>query len=270
MNKQTEYSPLEISRYVDEKTYHDVRDFHEKTNYTLRPELHNRCYLSLARNSELKKFEYRELSMYPGFKGGAIKLKSNIFSNVNLTRNDSAKSFIDYESINFDSIDQLLKLSFGPKKEGSRKRPYPSGGAMYPIEVFLCKLSSKIENWPVSSSVFHLMPSSGYLEGVSKMKTESILDCLSGGDFESIGAPHFALVYAICFEKSIFKYRQRGYRLALMEAGSMYQMADLNGKVLGLNNRVWAGFSDHHVGKCLGVNPCMIAPLAVQFFGQEG
>lgn len=96
---------------------------------------------------------------------------------------------------------------------------------------------------------------------------DTIRSNLSGGDSEILGLPHFALVYAVFFERAIFKYRTRGYRLALMEAGSMYQTADLYAKALGLRSRLWAGFTDFQVAKTIGIDMRHMAPLVVQFFG---
>ncbi|MBB2660641.1 SagB/ThcOx family dehydrogenase [Escherichia coli] len=90
---------------------------------------------------------------------------------------------------------------------------------------------------------------------------------LSGGDSERLGKPHFALVYCIIFEKALFKYRYRGYRMALMETGSMYQNAVLVADQIGLKNRVWAGYTDSYVAKTMNLDQRTVAPLIVQFFG---
>ena len=69
------------------------------------------------------------------------------------------------------------------------------------------------------------------------------------------------------FEKALFKYRYRGYRMALMETGSMYQNAVLVADQIGLKNRVWAGYTDSYVAKTMNLDQRTVAPLIVQFFG---
>ncbi|KMV66839.1 hypothetical protein AI28_25700 [bacteria symbiont BFo1 of Frankliniella occidentalis] len=92
---------------------------------------------------------------------------------------------------------------------------------------------------------------------------------LSGGDPVRLGQPHFALVYFMVYEKSLFKYRYRGYRMAMMEAGSMYQVAGMVADRLGLENRVWSAFTDTYVSKVLNVDIRTATPLIVQFFGKR-
>ncbi|HFD3107622.1 TPA: SagB/ThcOx family dehydrogenase, partial [Klebsiella quasipneumoniae subsp. similipneumoniae] len=105
------------------------------------------------------------------------------------------------------------------------------------------------------------------LEPVAACDTQELYRSLSGGDAERLGRPHFALVYCVIFEKALFKYRYRGYRMALMEAGSMYQNAGLVADQIGLRNRGWAGFTDSYVAKTMNVDQRTAAPLIVQFFG---
>ncbi|MFV6523119.1 SagB/ThcOx family dehydrogenase, partial [Klebsiella pneumoniae] len=165
------------------------------------------------------------------------------------------------------TIEKLLVNAFSSPDPASVRRPYPSGGAQYPVEVFLCRLSENTENWQTGTNVYHYLPLSRALEPVAACDTQELYRSLSGGDAERLGRPHFALVYCVIFEKALFKYRYRGYRMALMEAGSMYQNAGLVADQIGLRNRVWAGFTDSYVAKTMNVDQRTAAPLIVQFFG---
>ncbi len=182
-------------------------------------------------------------------------------------RDESGEFFNDSTHLHFSKIDQLLTDSFCAREIGNRKRPYPSGGALYPIEVFLCKVSNNISCWPTNENILHLLPLSRQMESMSNNEPKTILKNLSGHDDGILGQPHFAIVYAVFFQRALFKYRSRGYRLALMEAGSMYQNADLNAKKLGLRSRAWAGFTDFQVAKTIGLDIRHLAPLVIQFFG---
>lgn len=55
--------------------------------------------------------------------------------------------------------------------------------------------------------------------------------------------------------------------MALMEAGSMYQIAGMNADLFDIKNRVWAGFTDTYVCRTLGIDMRTAAPLIIQFFG---
>lgn len=258
-----ETSPVEIGRFTDQETYDHIIDFHSRSNYSLLSGTSRRCYLSSASDKVLSEIVESELSIWLGSKP-LTNLKSERKS---LLRDQSAEVFDDTHQLDFSVIDQLLIDSFSARGGKSRKRPYPSGGALYPIEVFVCRVSDKIIGWPTEENILHLLPLSKRLEPMTIQSPDTIKSHLSGGENEILGQPHFALVYAIFFEKAIFKYRTRGYRLALMEAGSMYQIADLYAQKLGLRNRVWAGFTDFQVAKTIGADMRHLAPLVVQFFG---
>lgn len=263
MEKPIEISPFEIGRFTDPETYNQVIEFHSKSNYSLIPGITNRCYLSSAPDKILSEMVESELSIWPSIKS-SVQLTGK---RTSILRDESAEFFDDTQTLEFSVIDKLLIESFSARNSESRKRPYPSGGGLYPIDVFVCRVSEKISDWPTGDSILHLLPLSKQLESMTAHSPENILSDLSGGDSGLLGRPHFALVYAIFFERAIFKYRTRGYRLALMEAGSMYQTADLNAKILGLRSRPWAGFTDFQVAKTIGIDMRSKAPLVVQFFG---
>ncbi|WP_460385258.1 SagB/ThcOx family dehydrogenase [Pseudomonas amygdali] len=263
MGKTIEISPFEIGRFSDQEIYDHVIEFHSRSNYSLFPGTAPRCYLSSAPDKALAEMIESELSIWPGIKPSA-QLTS---ARTALLRDESAEFFDDASVLEFSVIDQLMTNSFCARSSESRKRPYPSGGALYPIEVFVCRVSNNVDNWPTKENILHLLPLSRHLEAMTLHAPDIILSNLSGGDTGLLGQPHFALVYAMLFERALFKYRTRGYRLALMEAGSMYQTADLNAQALGLRSRVWAGFTDFQVAKTIGIDMRHMAPLVVQFFG---
>ena len=264
-----EISLPQIARYVDTSVYEHVTAFHAKTNYANRPGLAGRCYLSAAPIDDLNQIEFSEASVWPGI-GRLLPILDSGSPAIpdSVCRNPSAVSF-SLQPLPFSTITQLLIHSFCAHAPNNRRRPYPSGGALYPIHVVLCRIS-EITEWPSKYDALHLLPVSHQLEDLNAVSSDKMLRTLTGGQTETLGMPSFAIVYAISFEQAIFKYRSRGYRLALMEAGSMYQTADLCGKALGLKNRMWAGFCDHQVAHDLGLDPRHIAPLAVQFFGLIG
>lgn len=266
--KSKEVNPIDIARFVEQDVYDDVTEFHARSNYTNIPGITTRCYLSSANDTVLNKLAEAETPLWAGFKKtyGLCTKRSKIAEEI--LRNESAEKFCDDKPILFSDVEQLITDAFTARSNISNKRPYPSGGALYPIETFLCRLSNQIDGWPLDESVLHVLPLSRAVESIASPSTNHLLKVLSGNNQTDLGAPHFAIVYAIFFEKAIFKYRRRGYRLALLEAGSMYQWADICAKNLGFRSRMWAGFTDHQVSKKIGINCKHIAPLAIQFFGK--
>ena len=87
------------------------------------------------------------------------------------------------------------------------------------------------------------------------------------GLVEEDAPPNLCILYLVHIKKSIFKYRYRGYRHALMEVGSMYQQVAMVSQSLGLGSTVWSGFNDYQVMDELGLDRRMFLPLTMQFLG---
>jgi hypothetical protein len=76
----------------------------------------------------------------------------------------------------------------------------------------------------------------------------------------------FYVVYFINLKKAIFKYRSRGYRLALMEVGSMYQQMLRVAQDHGVGSRVLSGFSEYALAKNCGLDSRVLLPAIIQAF----
>lgn len=83
-----------------------------------------------------------------------------------------------------------------------------------------------------------------------------------------IGTPNLALIYVMYMPKNLFKYRYRGYRMALMEVGSIYMLVEMQAKSLGLSCRLWSAYTDSMLCKVLGINPALFFPVCVHFIGR--
>lgn len=182
-----------------------------------------------------------------------------------LHRNESCTHF-SQRAIDFSLI-QALAAPIVRKHDHAYKRGYPSGGALYPVEVFFVNLNHDSNSWPGSCDVLHLLPNSRNFEVHSPdINMADVTSAILPLDQE-IGAPSAALIFLAYLPKALFKYKQRGYRLAAMEAGSMYMLVDLQCKALNLRSRPWSGFTDYQVTQALNLNPGLFIPLCVQFIG---
>jgi SagB-type dehydrogenase family enzyme len=157
-------------------------------------------------------------------------------------------------------IFSLFQKAFGADPTG--RRMYPSGGALYTVEVIL--LTGPHVRGLNSLSALHYLPQSQVFE--------ILQDTISEKDYEHIttlSGAAFYILYCINLKKSIFKYRLRGYRFALLEVGSMYQNALLEGQNLGLSSRVIAGFSEGHMAQLCAIDTGLLLPTIIQAFGIE-
>lgn len=254
-------------KYITPEVMDDTLAFHAKGNYTIHRSTQHISTLHNIPSKTLEKLTGNELplNVFTNSSNHTALSLSTLPANHCLRRNDSCPHFPGH-TIAFDTVRSLLAPLL-KKNELSYKRGYPSGGALYPVEVFCINLHNKIDHWPTQSNALHLLPSSQTFEAhtptidIDKLSRAIVPDC------SNIGSPALAIAYFIYLPKALFKYRYRGYRLALMETGSMYMLTDLRCKELGLEGRPWSGFTDHEVTNGLNLNPALFLPTCIQLVG---
>ncbi|SKB01973.1 SagB-type dehydrogenase domain-containing protein [Pseudomonas extremaustralis] len=254
-------------RFVDAWVYEEVLDFHSKGNFTLHRAFKDRVGLHFLNEKQLVQLTGNELVLYPDMDltvGFALP-KEDIENH--LSRNESCERFLS-ESLDFADVERLI-FPLLSKEGGSYKRGYPSAGALYPAEIFICSLSNENTSWPEAGKILHLLPRSRKFE---IMQGEADPELLKSAIMESandIGSPSMAIIYVAYMPKSLFKYRYRGYRMSLMEIGSIYMLVELQAKSLGLACRLWSAYTDSMLCKVLGVNPALFFPMCVHFIGKR-
>jgi len=157
--------------------------------------------------------------------------------------------------ISLSELGTILFSAYGVTRmneDGEWPRPFrtvPSGGALYPLEIF-----------------FHTtyvldIPAGLYHYNASKQD----LCLVRKGDFtreiaDALPYPHIAqdasvvVFITAMMERSTFKYRSRGYRFLLLEAGHVAQNINLASMGLGLGSINVGGFYDHEVDAFLGLD----------------
>lgn len=254
-------------KYTAPDVIDETLAFHAKGNYTIHKATQHLSTLHQIPLKDLEKLTGNELIL-------DTLTKESAHPSLNLTslppphplqRNNSCEYF-DQRTLHFDTVQSLLAPLL-VKSDSTYRRGYPSGGALFPIEVFCINLNNRVEAWPTESSALHLLSSSRTLEAHSPTINSQTLFRAITPQNTTIGTPALALIYFIYLPKALFKYRYRGYRLSLMEAGSMYMLTDLRCKELGLHCRPWSGFTDHQITKNMSLNPTLFLPACIQLIG---
>ncbi|MHC6224736.1 nitroreductase family protein [Pseudomonas sp. X10] len=253
-------------KFIENEVIYNTLLFHNRGNFVIHKSTQHFSTLHHIPQNELPILTGNELRLnpFPEQLRSRIAL-SPLAQNHTLKRNDSCEKF-KKRTIPFTDVKKILSPLL--RKEGSTyRRGYPSGGALYPVEVFCCNLENRITAWPSSNKTLHLLSNSKQLESHSPNINQDKLKNALIPKPSNLGHPALALIYCIYLPKAIFKYRYRGYRLAHMEAGSMYMLTDLRCKELHLDSRLWSGFTDHEVAQGLRLNPSLFLPACVQFIG---
>ena len=172
--------------------------------------------------------------------------------------------------VDLQTVATLLRCGYGITRDQRSLgyprafRTTPSGGALYPLEIY-----------------FHSAHTAGFEPGLYHYNpTENNLRLLRHGDYtESIAnalvqqniADEASLIVFITalFDRSTFKYGDRGYRFALIEAGHVAQNIDLAAVALDLACINLGGFYDRKIDDFLDLDGLMHSTLYMVAIGKE-
>jgi thiazole/oxazole-forming peptide maturase SagD family component len=128
-------------------------------------------------------------------------------------------------------------------------RSVPSGGALYPLILYVC-LFEKIDDWDIGwyfyDSDNNLLIKTGVAVDIDKISW--ILDSVS-----ILDNAQFLVAISADLEKTTAKYSNRGYRLALLEAGHCAQNAYLYCAETDFGTVEWGGYKDEELAKMLSL-----------------
>lgn len=189
-------------------------------------------------------------------------LSETILNRVSV-RNFAPRSF------SLEEIATLLHYAYGTTRDNqgtNLPRPFravPSGGALYPLEIY-----------------FHCVDVKGLVPGLYHYNAAGHhIRRLSEGDqrktiAESLIQPEVALESSLMifitamFERTVFKYGDRGYRFTFLEAGHVAQNMNLMATALELGCVNIGGFYDRDVDAYLGLDGIMHSTIYLMAIGE--
>jgi SagB-type dehydrogenase family enzyme len=144
----------------------------------------------------------------------------------------------------------VLQASYAASQRGPEtfRRPVPSGGALYPLELYVVALA--IDG--VEPSVSHYNPFRHSLELLGPTDRDRVRPALVDPALADSAAA--LVVVTALFWRSRFKYGARGYRFALLEAGHVTQNAVLAATSLRLQTLPLGGFYDRRLDELVGAD----------------
>jgi SagB-type dehydrogenase family enzyme len=149
----------------------------------------------------------------------------------------------------------LLDAAYGvtaANADNGYPRPFravPSGGALYPLELYVAVQAAA----GIDPGLHHLEPGARRLEHLDPGLTA---EALAGAFVQPeviLGSAVVVLLGAL-FERSTFKYGERGYRFVLIEAGHVAQNLTLAATELGYASVCLGGYFDHEVDALVGLD----------------
>jgi SagB-type dehydrogenase family enzyme len=135
------------------------------------------------------------------------------------------------------------KLSGGPPAQ----RPYPSGGALYPVEILVYPANVH----EIEEGFYYYQPLAHRLVPFAPVPDEGLPTLLAGHPIES--AAFFVLFFLDFGRVALSKYGKKSYRLALLEAGHLAQNVLLATAALRLAALPLCGFDDTRLSRAAGL-----------------
>jgi SagB-type dehydrogenase family enzyme len=163
------------------------------------------------------------------------------------------RSIRDYsrESMTLDEVSRVLFFTGGITAErwGHKLRAAPSAGALYPIEIYpivhrVTGLRAGLYHYGVRDHTLSILKS-GNLSG--QIVRHGLMQ-------EFLGQANLVFVFTAIFQRLRWKYQERTYRYALLEAGHLGQNLYLVATSMGMGACAVGAFLDDGLNGLLGVD----------------
>jgi SagB-type dehydrogenase family enzyme len=166
--------------------------------------------------------------------------------------------------ISLDDLGTLLAAAYRARPRGDGappRRPVPSGGALYPLELYALPLAVP----GLGRAAFHYQPFRHRIVPLRPVLEDDVAATLV--DPPLAARSSLVLVVTAMFWRSRFKYGLRGYRFALLEAGHVVQNLVLAATALRLPTLPLGGWYDRRVDALVGADGLDEATVYVVLVG---
>jgi SagB-type dehydrogenase family enzyme len=185
-----------------------------------------------------------------------------------LTSRRSVRKFSSC-TIGLQPLSTILHYAYGVNLEKGKTnslralRTVPSGGALYPLEIFFH--STQITG--LASGIYHYNPIQHHLRLIKEGDATSEI---SAGMVQKDITTNALLTIFISavFERSIFKYGNRGYRFIFLEAGHVAQNINLISQALGLGCLNIGGYFDRKIDDLLDFDGLTQSTIYISAIGK--
>jgi SagB-type dehydrogenase family enzyme len=190
----------------------------------------------------------------PGFRG--------LYTEESIHKRRSVRDYSG-QAMTLDELSQLLYHTGGINAErwGTSLRAAPSAGALYPIETYI--VMHLVEG--LEPGLYHYAVQDHALQElhIADMRAEIVRYGLMQ---EFLGQANMVLIFTSVFQRLRWKYQERTYRYALLEAGHLGQNVYLTATSMGMGACAVGAFVDDELNDMLevdGKNEAVVYMLAV-------
>jgi SagB-type dehydrogenase family enzyme len=163
------------------------------------------------------------------------------------------------QAVDLETLSTVLNGAIAPTRtmrlelEGDKKlhkRPYASGGGLYPIEIYPVIMGTADND---KCQVTHYNPIKHELAVIEEHSREEVLAPFNDINSRLADASVIFIITSV-MERTTIKYGQRGYRFALIEAGEVAQNISLCAVANSMSSLPWGGYYDDKIASFLNVD----------------
>ncbi|MBI1766035.1 MAG: SagB family peptide dehydrogenase [Acidobacteria bacterium] len=186
-----------------------------------------------------------------------------------LLKRSTAKQMLPLP-VNLQTVATLLHCAAGITRDQRSLgyprafRAAPSAGALYPLEIYFH--SAHAEGFP--TGLYHYNPVENHLRRLRDGDQSETLARALAQQTNVHDASLLIFITAV-FDRSTFKYGDRGYRFALLEAGHVAQNFNLVALGLGLGSINLGGYYDRRIDDFLDLDGLTHSTIYLIAIGQE-
>lgn len=216
-----------------------------------------------SQNPEAVKKSFSAFKQYPQRPATALKPDLRLFRRINwekvVLNRKSTRSFSPAPVL-FSELSNLLQMSCGLKKVGqwqqkvSVQSPWPhralaSGGALYPLEVYILALNIK----GLKKGLYHLNNAAMEL---SLLRSDAETFQLEKFWYQKkfFSNPAALIFVSAVFQKTKIKYGNRALRFILLEAGGLGAQMNLLATAMGLGFTYDGGGFENKIESLIGID----------------
>ncbi len=164
--------------------------------------------------------------------------------------------------LSISHLGQLLWAAQGITDPKGQGRSAPSGGARYPLDIYVVVGKKGIEG--LEEGLYHYTPANHSISSMNKKDLRNEIGSASLGQMWMTRAPVMFVITAE-YRRITGRYGDRGIRYAHIEAGHVGQNLFLQAEALGLGAGIVGAFNDTEVVKVIGISrehePLLIMPV---------
>jgi len=209
-----------------------------------------------------------QVPLYKKYEGASkVKLPTPDFEGLSVeeaVRKRRSERYFADKAMSLEQLAQVLLSAGGItySSSGWDFRAAPSGGALYPIEIYVVArnvdtLADGLYHFQVSDNSLELIKEGDFDRQIHKAANEQ----------EAVGSSPVTLILTARFDRSTVKYGDRGYRYIYIEAGAICENIYLEATSLGLGTVAVGAFNDDSLNRLLEIDGADEAALLVMPLG---